>query len=175
MLVYNKADLVIISLQINLFSPWHSWKNDELALRNNHWLKSTYGIETKLAQTSSFLLLLWWQLTIKHGDHTNYCLGNISIIFFLGKCWTNYTKYGLDDGWLTPISVVLVVLGGDVDIFVMKSVSLLSYKHFGHTLIIYTSYHSNISDIKQSLDFLFRLPTFVKWSRFTIFRLFLDL
>jgi len=30
--------LIIISFKINLFSPWHSWKIDELALNNNHAL-----------------------------------------------------------------------------------------------------------------------------------------
>jgi hypothetical protein len=34
----NKADLIIISLKINLFSPWYSWKIAELALNNNHSL-----------------------------------------------------------------------------------------------------------------------------------------
>jgi hypothetical protein len=37
-LVYNKANLIIISLNINLFSPCYSWKNPELALNNNHSL-----------------------------------------------------------------------------------------------------------------------------------------
>jgi hypothetical protein len=37
-LVYNKANLIIISLNINLFSPCYSWKNAELALNNNHSL-----------------------------------------------------------------------------------------------------------------------------------------
>ena len=35
-LVKYKADLIIISLKINLFSPWYSWKIGELALNNNH-------------------------------------------------------------------------------------------------------------------------------------------
>jgi hypothetical protein len=34
-LVLNKADLIIISLKIELFSPWYSWKIAELALSNN--------------------------------------------------------------------------------------------------------------------------------------------
>jgi hypothetical protein len=34
----NKADLIIISLKINLFSPWYGWKISELALNNNHSL-----------------------------------------------------------------------------------------------------------------------------------------
>jgi hypothetical protein len=32
MLVLHKADLTIISLTINLFSPWYSWKIAELVL-----------------------------------------------------------------------------------------------------------------------------------------------
>ena len=35
-LVWNKANLIIISLKINLFSSWYSWKIAELALNNNH-------------------------------------------------------------------------------------------------------------------------------------------
>jgi hypothetical protein len=37
-LVYYKADLVIISLKINWFPPLYSWKIAELALNNNHSL-----------------------------------------------------------------------------------------------------------------------------------------
>jgi hypothetical protein len=37
-LIWYKADLIIISLKINLFSPWYSWKIAELALKNNHSL-----------------------------------------------------------------------------------------------------------------------------------------
>jgi hypothetical protein len=33
-----KADVIIISLTLSLFSPWYSWKNAELALNNNHSL-----------------------------------------------------------------------------------------------------------------------------------------
>ena len=36
--VQNKADLITISLKINLLSPWYSWKIAELALNNNHSL-----------------------------------------------------------------------------------------------------------------------------------------
>ena len=36
--VYYKADLIVISLKINLFSPWYSWKIAELALNNNRSL-----------------------------------------------------------------------------------------------------------------------------------------
>jgi hypothetical protein len=40
MLVQNKANpvIIIISLKINLFSPYYSWTIDELALNNNHSL-----------------------------------------------------------------------------------------------------------------------------------------
>ena len=34
----TKADLIIISLKINWFSPWYSWKIAELALNNSHSL-----------------------------------------------------------------------------------------------------------------------------------------
>jgi hypothetical protein len=38
LLISYKVDLIIISLKINLFSPWYSWKIAELALNNNHSL-----------------------------------------------------------------------------------------------------------------------------------------
>jgi hypothetical protein len=42
MLVLNKADLIIISLKINLFSPWYSWKIAELVFTTiTHSLQST--------------------------------------------------------------------------------------------------------------------------------------
>ena len=47
-LIKYKADLIIISLKINLFSPWYSWKIAELALNNNHslddWVLSLYFV-----------------------------------------------------------------------------------------------------------------------------------
>jgi hypothetical protein len=41
-LVWYNADLIIISLKINLFLPWYSWKIAELALNNNHLLYYTW-------------------------------------------------------------------------------------------------------------------------------------
>jgi hypothetical protein len=41
-LVKYKADLIIISLKINLFSPWYSWKIAELVLNNNHSLDDCF-------------------------------------------------------------------------------------------------------------------------------------
>ena len=38
MLVYNKADVIVISLKINLFLSWYGWKIAELSLNNNHSL-----------------------------------------------------------------------------------------------------------------------------------------
>ena len=51
-LVWNKADIIIISLKMNLFSPWYSWKIAELALSNNRSSHST-------DQSSMSLLDLW--------------------------------------------------------------------------------------------------------------------
>jgi hypothetical protein len=39
-LVWYKADLIVISLKINFFSPWYRWKIVEMALNNNHSLAS---------------------------------------------------------------------------------------------------------------------------------------
>ena len=41
MLVYYKADLITISLKINLFSPWYIWKIAELAINTNNSLTHT--------------------------------------------------------------------------------------------------------------------------------------
>jgi hypothetical protein len=44
MLVLYKADLYIISLKIDLFSPWYNWKIAELALNNDYSL--TYNVHS---------------------------------------------------------------------------------------------------------------------------------
>jgi hypothetical protein len=41
-----QSDLIIIPLKINLFSPWYSWKIDELAL-NNHSLTKGFDCYAK--------------------------------------------------------------------------------------------------------------------------------
>ena len=41
-LVKYKANLITISLKINLFSPWYSWKIAELTLSNNHSLNHSH-------------------------------------------------------------------------------------------------------------------------------------
>jgi hypothetical protein len=38
LLVWYKVDLIVISLKINLFWSWYSWKIAELMLNNNHSL-----------------------------------------------------------------------------------------------------------------------------------------
>ena len=43
-LVQYKMDLIIISLQINLFPLWYSWKIAELMLNNNHSLTQVWII-----------------------------------------------------------------------------------------------------------------------------------
>ena len=48
MLVLYKVDLIIISLKINLSSPWYSWKIAELALNNNYSI--THSILLKVIQ-----------------------------------------------------------------------------------------------------------------------------
>jgi hypothetical protein len=41
-LVYYKVDLIIISLKINLSSPWYSWQIAELSLNSNHSLTPSH-------------------------------------------------------------------------------------------------------------------------------------
>jgi hypothetical protein len=53
-LVYTqyKADFIIISLKINLISPWYSWKIAEIVLNNNHPLPF-------IKLTSVIMNLIW--------------------------------------------------------------------------------------------------------------------
>jgi hypothetical protein len=53
-LVKHKADLIIISLKINLFSPWYSCKINELALNNNHSLTVIYYTKIERKQCWMF-------------------------------------------------------------------------------------------------------------------------
>jgi len=65
-LVLYKADLIIISLKINLFSPWYSWKFASLALNNNHSLTLIANISTNINQTKKspsdliFIMIELW-------------------------------------------------------------------------------------------------------------------
>jgi hypothetical protein len=56
-LVWYKADLIIISLKINLFSPCYSWKIAELALNNNDSLNHSFITIWKQGLLS--VLTLW--------------------------------------------------------------------------------------------------------------------
>jgi hypothetical protein len=51
MLVEYKASLILISLKINLFSPWNSWQIGELALSNNNSLTLSLYIPFKTQQS----------------------------------------------------------------------------------------------------------------------------
>jgi hypothetical protein len=58
-MVWYKADLIIISLKINLFSPLYRWKIAELVLNNNHSL-NCYNVQVEWEQTvvCSFSLMM---------------------------------------------------------------------------------------------------------------------
>ena len=55
-LVEYKADLIIISLKINLLSSWYRWKVADLALNNNHSITPCeWGWKTDSAYTNSLI------------------------------------------------------------------------------------------------------------------------
>jgi hypothetical protein len=58
-LLQYKADLFIISLKINLFSPWYRWKIAELALNNNH----------SLTITADTCIYSWYNWFLNEFDH----------------------------------------------------------------------------------------------------------
>jgi hypothetical protein len=47
--------IIIISLKMNLFSPWYSWKITELALNNNHSLNKNISIRQPWLFVRKFL------------------------------------------------------------------------------------------------------------------------
>jgi hypothetical protein len=49
-MVWYKADLIIISLKINLFSPLYRWTIAELVINNNHSL-NCYNVQVEWEQT----------------------------------------------------------------------------------------------------------------------------
>jgi 5-methylcytosine-specific restriction endonuclease McrBC GTP-binding regulatory subunit McrB len=59
-LVWYKADLIIISLQINLFSPWYSWKIAELAL--NYISHIAHSFNSTRAIVKKILSLMKWTI-----------------------------------------------------------------------------------------------------------------
>ena len=63
-LVYYKVDLIIISLKINLFSPWYSWKIGELTLNKNHSL--TFVCITTQEIDLEWLISLCFLFTVCH-------------------------------------------------------------------------------------------------------------
>ena len=56
-LVYYKADLIFISLKMNLFTPRYCWKIAELALKNNHSLTHFY------TDLQFFFNISWYNLS----------------------------------------------------------------------------------------------------------------
>ena len=65
-LAKNKADLIIISLKINLFSPWYSWKIAELAFNNNHSLTHPHIHITTEINLVLLVYYYFWVLYIKY-------------------------------------------------------------------------------------------------------------
>ena len=65
-LVWYKADHITISLKINLFSPWYSWKIAELPINNNysltHWTVNTKKIESTQYENLPPLLCTFWRI-----------------------------------------------------------------------------------------------------------------
>ena len=71
-MVYEyKTDIIIISLKINLFSLWYSWKIAELALNNNHSL---------MLINEDLTVSLWWKTGKKVFFHKKSKWFNQSII-----------------------------------------------------------------------------------------------
>ena len=71
MLVLYKADFIIISMKINFFSPWYSWKIVELAL-NNHLLFITMPM----------IILQIWLISLYLLHFTNMIYLPLFISFF---------------------------------------------------------------------------------------------
>ena len=80
-LVYYKADLIIISLTINLFSPWYSWKIPELALNRNHPL---HPLATKFCE-------------FHYNLHKTLCDQNQSEFHVEDMCGVSFS--GRKEGW----------------------------------------------------------------------------
>ena len=80
MLVEYKADLIIISLKINKFSPWYSWKIAELAINNNQSLTHS-NISSWCDILSILTCLIIAYYIILREDHYN-----ITAIFVLSPC-----------------------------------------------------------------------------------------
>jgi hypothetical protein len=65
------ADLIIIPLNINLFSPWYSWTIAELALNNNH-----------ISRIIKFVLDLPVRVMVFNATSKNICY--ILVVSFIG-------------------------------------------------------------------------------------------
>jgi hypothetical protein len=63
-LVYYKVDIILIALNINLFSPWYSWNIAELTLNNNPSL--THSSFSVLWPILSILDFIFWFKNISY-------------------------------------------------------------------------------------------------------------
>jgi hypothetical protein len=61
-LVKYKVDFIIISLKLNLFSPWYSWKIAELSLNNNHSFNFFHFIVESVYNEYMTMIILWYTL-----------------------------------------------------------------------------------------------------------------
>jgi hypothetical protein len=64
-LVYYKVDIILIALNINLFSPWYSWNIAELTLNNNPSLThSSFSVLWPILSILDFIFWFLWRLFI---------------------------------------------------------------------------------------------------------------
>ena len=85
-------DLIIISLKINLLSPWYGWKGAEMALNNNHSITlCEWGWATDYAYANYLIFT-----SSKHNLSINIwiCNKNLSIMIGVSETWRQtYTLY----------------------------------------------------------------------------------
>ena len=139
--VLNKADLIIISLKINMFSPWYSWKIAELALNNNpsltHWIAEgddssfLFQFETKPFTPEDILYItnkaedrkdMYTSVRfletlldeIKKGNFPDSSLSVIKIAKVTASAYNRVSKIDCSFVWwcLTPLSTIFQLYSG---------------------------------------------------------------
>ena len=126
-MVQYKADMIIISLKINMFLPWYSWKIAELALKNNH---------------SHDNIILIWSIVMKVLCYVNICQSKLTFdvdlffIFSFQSCTTLFVKmcifqrfFQLWGNWHTCALIVELLI---IIIFFFFDEMIWTY-HRGHT------------------------------------------
>ena len=100
--------LIIISLKINLFSPWYSWKVAELALNNNHstscgryfflfWMKNKYILYSmQLTSYDTILLQMIFSTLFNNPLWSVFCemIGS-------SPCYDNHSFLWLNTSFIT--------------------------------------------------------------------------